>query len=62
MPETYTGIQRTKATGLEVLMVMLRRLTYPNRWCGLVPLFTQSESELSIIINTVGVYFVYYLP
>ena len=55
LPETYTGIQRTKATGMEALMVMLRRLTYPNRWCDLVPLFARSEYELSIIFNTVSV-------
>ena len=39
LPVTYTGVQRTNATGLEALMVMLRRLTYPNRWCDLVLLF-----------------------
>lgn len=57
LPEAYIGIQRTKATGMEALMVMLRRLAYPNRWCDLVPLFARSESELSIIFNMVGVDF-----
>ena len=54
LPESYSGIQKTQATGMEALMVMLRRLTYPNRWCDLVPLFGRTESELSIIFNTVS--------
>ncbi|CAB3981116.1 Hypothetical predicted protein [Paramuricea clavata] len=32
---------------------MLRRLTYPNRWCDLVYTFGRTESELSIIFNMV---------
>ena len=54
LPEWYSCVQKTKATGLEALAVMLRRLTYPNRLCDLVPIFGRRESELSIIFNTVS--------
>ena len=39
LPEWYSGVQRTKATGLEALMVMQRILAYPNRWYDVVALF-----------------------
>ena len=54
LPEWYRCVQKTKATGLEALAVMLRRLAYPNRLCDLVPIFGRRESELSIIFNTVS--------
>ena len=54
LPEGYSCAQGTRATGMEALMVMLRRLTYPNRLCDIVPLFGRSESELSLIFNTVS--------
>lgn len=54
LPEAYSCTQGTRATGMEALMVMLRRLTYPNRLCDIVPLFGRSESELSLIFNTVS--------
>lgn len=37
LPEKYTCSQGTHATGMEALLIMLRRLSYPNRWCDLVP-------------------------
>ena len=43
----------TKASGMEALLIMLRRLTYPNRWCDLVRLFGRAEPELSVIFNKV---------
>ena len=50
----YHCTQKTAATGREALLI-LRRLSYPNRWCDLVPLFGRSESELSLIFNEVSV-------
>ena len=38
-------------TGDEGLCILLRRLTYPNRLCDLVPLFGRHQTELSVIIN-----------
>ena len=54
IPEFFRCEQGTKVTGLEGLLIMLRRLCYPNRWCDLVPLFGLSESELSAVFNLVG--------
>lgn len=53
IPEFYTGYQGSALTGMEGLMIMLRRLAYPNRWCDLVNIFGRAEPELSIIFNTV---------
>lgn len=49
LPEFYTCQQGTKSTGIEALLVMLRRLSYPNRWYDLCPLFGRPEAELSMI-------------
>ena len=35
IPENYTCANRTSATGLEGVLILLRRLTYPNRLCEL---------------------------
>ncbi|KXJ13659.1 hypothetical protein AC249_AIPGENE27169 [Exaiptasia diaphana] len=51
LPQNYICSQMTNATGMEALMILLRRLVYPNRWCDLVELFGRSESELSLIFN-----------
>ena len=53
LPETYTCCQGTTATGLEAMMIMLRRLAYPSRLCDLVPLFGRTEQELSGIFGKV---------
>ena len=53
LPEKYVCKKGTTATGIEALMIMLRRLAYPNRWCDLVPLFGHREYELSLIFATV---------
>ena len=55
IPPKYICQQRTTATGMEALMILLRRLVYPNRLCDLVPLFGRSESELSLIFNKVSI-------
>ena len=49
IPECYICSQRTFVTGMEALMILLRRLTYPNRWCDLQAMFGRSESELCLI-------------
>ena len=56
IPGHYICRQRTIATGMEALMILLRRLVYPNRWCDLVAVFGRSESELSLIFNEVIYY------
>ena len=53
IPRFYTGYQGSVCTGMEALMILLRRLAYPNRWCDLVGIFERAEPELSIIFNMV---------
>lgn len=53
IPAFYRCDQGTMSTGIEALLVMLRRLSYPNRWYDLCPLFGRSEPELSMIFNKV---------
>ena len=53
IPEFYICQQRTHASGLEALMILLRRLVYPNRLCDLADVFGRSISELSLIITKV---------
>ncbi len=53
IPEYYTCPQGSVCSGMEGLMIMLRRLTYPNRLCDLVPTFGRAEAELSMIFNMV---------
>jgi hypothetical protein len=53
IPKYYRAEQRTKASGMEALMILLRRLAYPNRWCDLVGIFGRSESQLSVIFKKV---------
>ena len=43
----------TVADGMEAMLVLLRRLAYPNRLCDLSPLFGRAEPELSMIIHEV---------
>ncbi|XP_074626234.1 uncharacterized protein LOC141884347 [Acropora palmata] len=53
IPRFYTGYQGSVCTGMEALMILLRRLAYPNRWCDLVDIFGRAEPELSIIFNMI---------
>ena len=53
IPDKHTCVQGTITTGMEALMVLLRRLSYPNRICDLAQLFGNLQSELSFIFNTV---------
>lgn len=51
LPAYYEHVQRTKCTGMEALMILLRRLVYPNRWSDLVPVFGRDEPQLVLIFN-----------
>ena len=53
LPEKYVCSQGTVATGMESLMILLRRLSYPNRLSDLVQLFGRRKSELSLVFNMV---------
>lgn len=53
LPATYICSQGTIATGMEALMILLRRLAYPNWWSDLLPVFGRTVSELSLIFNKV---------
>jgi hypothetical protein len=48
--QSYRCGQGTRVSGFEVLVIMLRRLSFPNRWCDLAPLFRRPEPELSLYI------------
>ena len=54
LPDVYICKQGTRATGMEALMVMLRRLSYPNRFCDLTATFGRDVPELSLIFSTVS--------
>lgn len=54
IPEKYVCSQGTVATGMEALMILLRRLAYPNRLSDLVQLFGRRKSELSLVFNMVS--------
>ena len=49
--ENYICSQRTIATRMEVLTILLRRFSYPKRWCDLLPVFGRSDSEFSLICD-----------
>ena len=53
IPRFYTTHQGSMYSGMEALLILLRRLSYPNRWCDLAPIFGRSEPELSMIFNMV---------
>lgn len=53
IPGFYICQQRTHASGMEALMILLRRLVYPNRLCDLADVFGRSISELSLITTKV---------
>lgn len=53
IPAVFKCPNGTVAGGLEALLILLRRLTYPNRLCDLCQLFGRPEPELSMIIHEV---------
>ena len=58
--DAYTCHQRTVCPAAEALLILLRRLAYPNRWCELTKLFGRAEPELSMIFNEVCIMFNWY--
>ena len=55
IPAHYICSQGIKATGMEALMILSQRLTYPNRLCDLESIFGRQSSELSLIFNKVHI-------
>ncbi|XP_068713526.1 uncharacterized protein [Montipora foliosa] len=53
IPDSYTSHQGSVFTGMESLMILLRRLSYPNRWCDLVRIFGRTEPELSMAFDMI---------
>jgi len=53
IPDSYTSHQGSVFTDMESLVILLRRLSYPNRWCDLVPIFGRTEPELSMAFDMV---------
>ena len=51
IPDKYTCVQGTITAGMEALMVLLRKLSYPNRLCDLAQLFGRTQSELSFLFQ-----------
>lgn len=51
IPDSYTSHQGSVFTRMESLMILLRRLSYPSRWCDLVPIFGRTEPELSMAFD-----------
>ena len=54
LPPIYVCHNGTSASGMEALLILLRRLAYPNRWSDLVPLFGRAVPELSVIFSEVS--------
>ena len=52
-PPTFCPNYSRLNLGMEALMVLLRPLAYPNRWCDLESTFGRSQFELSLIFNKV---------
>ena len=51
IPDSNTSYKASVFTGMESLMILLRRLSYP--WCDLVPSFGRTEPELSMAFDMV---------
>ena len=55
IPDSYTSDQGSVFSGMECLIILLRRLSYPNRLCDLVSTFGISEPELSMAFKMVTI-------
>ena len=55
LPDFYRG-QGTKASGLEALLIILRKLAYPDWWCHLVWLFCRTEPVIDDIHRQFNTY------
>jgi hypothetical protein len=51
IPEKIICENRTTATNIEGLCIVLRRLAYPCRLDDLEPVFGKSKAEISHIVN-----------
>ena len=53
IPDQNIGSNQIHYSGIEGLCVVLRRLSYPNRYHDIIPIFGRSKGELCIIFNEV---------
>ena len=53
LPTHYHCSQKTIAISRGALLILLRRLAYPNWWCNLVTRFSRTESEMSLIFKEI---------
>ena len=53
MPDSFMFYQRTISSGMEVLCILLRRLSYPCRFSDIIPRFGQPVPVLSMVSNQV---------
>ncbi|KAK7466643.1 hypothetical protein BaRGS_00037251 [Batillaria attramentaria] len=51
MPDRMTAVNRTSASGLEVLCIVLKRLSYPCRYLDLEGFFHRPRFELCMLFN-----------
>ena len=51
--DSFTCYQRTESSGMKVLCIILRRLSYPCRFSDIIPLFRRSVPVLSMVSNRV---------
>eukprot|EP00033_Pygsuia_biforma_P005605 GCRY01006191.1.p1 GENE.GCRY01006191.1~~GCRY01006191.1.p1 ORF type:complete len:384 (+),score=7.06 GCRY01006191.1:425-1576(+) len=56
LPEYVVTPNRCRIPRIEAMALVLRRLSYPNRWCDLVSLFSRKDAVLSAAFKqTVGI-------
>ena len=60
--DTKKKLNDRAVSSVEALSIVLRRLKYPCRYCGMVPRFTRSMSDLSLIQPTVKFFSCYVQP
>ncbi|KAL1480401.1 hypothetical protein MTO96_051061 [Rhipicephalus appendiculatus] len=53
IPQVVRSAQGVAVSGEEALLMTLRRLSYPNRWYDIEPLFGRASSTMSIIVSQV---------
>ena len=53
IPESFTCYQRSVASGMEALCILLRRLAYPCRYSDMLPRFGRPVPVLSMVSNQV---------
>ena len=56
-PNKMTGHNRVAWTGLEGMLVMLRRLSYPNKLREMTEEFGRAKAALSLIFNEILLWF-----